>query len=734
MLKYHLLSANPEREHSLPSGSSKASLRHLLGQWVGNIAPDREHFLMHKLSMLYPKQKLAIDSLQKADFTQVHILNDVCKHDGFAVYLANVSGPLTGIRTFFGQAQCTKFRHVSWLNGQVTGILPEARRAMYERVDSDSDSEDFQLGYGKTMFDELDGSRGDSAMPTFSVVLIVPPQYNMEFILSSHHKYADALQMLDDLCEEHVLTGKMSSETYKLCDHLLPKKLVYRERQLGGEDVSSYMGCIDTVINLCLKNSWIPLYDRVPLSQKLRTSNLLTFVRVFVKKDTSEMKSCLRPALSELSNLSERCKVVHDIVSEANEIHMSNEQRQSLSDWHRSAMIDCLNAVNGHDRRCDSNDLVRVVQLCSFDLSDHLARILGDKRIISIESLLTFVTRIHEKMSDQQSVQARYLALGLDHAWARIDLIAGFGQVQKRHWNRFFAITKEHNTDKLVAAFQKMAEEVQNRKLTMVSHAFRTKSGSGGRLAYHNTSLPSHPALFFVTSLLRGEYPCLTTEPTPAVLASISAFIRAAISKYIVDFVGDEPREPGDWKRDAKGCKGCEDCTRLDDFMLDPDKQSCSTTVFVLKEKHLLRFYTEKGDEDYVVEKVPIDRTLTSERMGGTQKVNARWTYTKNQNSFERELDMWQNKRRSARSTIYDMDASNGSILRPYLGDRKQFDSIMSCTPEGLPAPNYHAKATSTPEVAGASDEKRLLKRACNFEDGDCRSETRSAKRYALLG
>lgn len=114
-----------------------------------------------------------------------------------------------------------------------------------------------------------------------------------------------------------------------------------------------------------------------------------------------------------------------------------------------------------------------------------------------------------------------------------------------------------------------------------------------------------------------------------ALSGRVNRFVQSVISSYIKGYVQMEPARHLDWTRDRKGC-GCADCDRLDQFLVDPQREIGEFSMAEKRRNHLSRRlcgYLEKSDEyDLSTIRAGSPYTLAvrkSER--GWRRIHAEW-------------------------------------------------------------------------------------------------------------
>lgn len=146
---------------------------------------------------------------------------------------------------------------------------------------------------------------------------------------------------------------------------------------------------------------------------------------------------------------------------------------------------------------------------------------------------------------------------------------------------------------------------------------------------------------------------------TPTYQQLVSTILR----QYVERDLGTPPHKPRTWTKDARGCKTCNDCRDLDQFLRSPTDQIKRFKVGGGRRNHLQNQCTDRRFRN-----VGIDLTVTTERVGSPHAL----VIVKRHQDYEAKAQRWVDAARRAKQSISSVAKVND--LRTLLGD--QFDDI----------------------------------------------------------
>lgn len=155
----------------------------------------------------------------------------------------------------------------------------------------------------------------------------------------------------------------------------------------------------------------------------------------------------------------------------------------------------------------------------------------------------------------------------------------------------------------------------------------------------------------------------------------LSPYVASVICAYITRAVAAEPKPPTTWALEKAGCRQCELCENISNFMVDGHKQVCMAHVTETQKQHLASYFYVCGEHrSFNVEVLPLPE----------QEGKFSWTVTKEHKKFKREQNEWQKRQDEAKMLLRCIGGGKDMMhLRTYLGDN--FDTITSCQVELLP-------------------------------------------------
>ncbi|KAI9800601.1 MAG: hypothetical protein M1833_003259 [Piccolia ochrophora] len=162
------------------------------------------------------------------------------------------------------------------------------------------------------------------------------------------------------------------------------------------------------------------------------------------------------------------------------------------------------------------------------------------------------------------------------------------------------------------------------------------------------------PLLTELPKVLRSNGTSVSSEPH-------SDFCRHMLTSYLTRVVGQEPTPPTDWRREKRGC-GCEMCDILDEFLIDPAKQSAEFHRVLGKEYHLLDRLMRGSDRAF--------------NFDGNAAMPS-WKIIKRPFPMEYDHILWELRCKQAQSELKRFDQKD---LKAMLGDRYDETLELRCS------------------------------------------------------
>ncbi len=165
----------------------------------------------------------------------------------------------------------------------------------------------------------------------------------------------------------------------------------------------------------------------------------------------------------------------------------------------------------------------------------------------------------------------------------------------------------------------------------------------------------------------------LDTQQPPIHNPRVRSFVHNLILAYVKGYVQMEPTQPTDWRRAAKGC-GCADCRQLDNFLVDPVRETGEFSMAEKRRNHLnsklMSGRHGYGFAYYVNRESEFD--ISTARVGSPHTLVVR----KTDRTWRRVHDEWQVRADKAKERLKTLDGIKVKEVLAEMG-KEAYEDLM---------------------------------------------------------
>lgn len=670
VLVYNLVQNATDTPQDPPDGESKRQVRDALERYEQELIKDtcentesNPGYLIHKLQHLYCEHGLNLKSLKGNDAVTVQNLAVVCEAVGFDIYLGALEKEISEDQSMPGPEvrRSEKFAYVAKLDGSKTNHKPpyQHRNLIFE----DEEEEGFYEG---SEHDEYTGNEG--ALSTWryksSVALLVPPSRKLEFSMSQANKLADALGMLPDLRSKAVNNQENKETLYNLCQIVLrtPKPKTNHIRP-DPADENQRKACINHVVLAALEHGWLHLADKAFVEQRHDKEHVLAYGSYISKNEVSHRNDSLWKTSSV--PLSTKHSILSEIVMAMKEQPLIKEQQSYLQIWYQTALFDIL-ASDTSFQEDDGIVLCAIIETCGLDIFDGVISRLKSASLLTLVSFVHNLT--HVSGSSKRSALTRYRKVALEQIWPKF---AYFEEIRKDQLCELIELTTNLDVIPVSDAIQAICNASPTLKKWVPEGKFWEKDPS----EYRRDKLKLYVAEVLVPLICAvigsDMMESLFTDNTQLTEA-LSLWIAATLCLYVHREVGKEPQPPANWSLEPLGCRKCNLCNRVAEFLKHPQKQSMQAKVTQKQKDHLNQYFW--------CHTIHISFQVEVTQDTGEEKF--RWKCTKVHKQWKQDHAKWTKRQSQAERFLRSANEQCSGNLEAWLGD--SFEAITSCQVENL--------------------------------------------------
>lgn len=674
VLIYNLIQssgANKPKPYTI--GSAKMQLKRCLTDWEHCCENGNQDlpYVIHKLDYDYSGSSLRLESLNGDDYTQVSCLQELCEELGFDMYFATHEKVLhkddeAGDEVFDREES---FKDLTTMDGASVSAQPEYCKDYYlsEPDDTDDEEPDDEEHEGWT------GNEGAPAQYWYRsvVLLLVPPSCKIAFSLAGDSRYTTILKALPTLrkraesqdtdalrdLKQYCLVALSKPQTFKR------SYLHFAIQSIPSSDAHR-LNCLEQVAEISLENGWMEIFARVPIDQIKVTNTLRAIGRL--SAGSGNIRSHLPDVLARIlgsNSISAKYSMWQSVSAAFKDNNPTNQQQENFDNW-RVMVFDQIIKPTDHYARADCIALASLAVSAGEDMTEKL--LLNLQRDDEV-ALAIFMADLSRSDQGSQFLKASpAFTAALEAIWDSFSFLFrarpgdrnGFSQSSKVNEGMtsqdildLLRITDQELHDFMPMALDSMKDAVKEVTSQYLSNELIT----------------------FVKTVLKHEVPALIPDENFEIAESVSELVLSILVAYVHQTVPDEPLKPEDWSLPYRGCRRCDDCKKVDQFMADPKQTKFEIRANKDRRRHLASEYEGYGyeEKDFTVKTIE-------------DKPPYAWVCTKSHKRYNKLAANWRNKMKEAQHTLDSIGGKKRMALKAYLGEH--YDAIASCRSEGLPS------------------------------------------------
>ncbi|KAI9781115.1 MAG: hypothetical protein M1816_002473 [Peltula sp. TS41687] len=604
-------------------GDETMKLRNILAFWMTSFKrsdPDCPKILAYMLAHKYTDANLKFELLKGKDQHTARSLLEACPKEDFCVYMANLLRSLCGgceeyddddmhpiDEVYEDELTLTK---VVDLNGAIlAGGLQFKEDDIVQKSPFARDPDDEE-------YTGFTGNEGVSTTHFFrnSVVLILPRLFRVDFLFEAAKRNRDDIKsLIEHLLKEFETerTPARKEELSRLCDLVI-------DTNKARMDVNNSQVCrpwwedhrpfsdeaLGMVVNASIQLQRIETFQGAIaiVEKKLPMWAYKDIGRgLHIVQFPPEIQEGIQAALLRLTYLHERHLALRSILSGIKSVPMGDTKSVDLpavEQWAEHSTEQALESTEATGKE-DAEALVEIIEIYGTGQLSLKALAFAKKNIpntaFGIGFAATLLKAGHEGKIDKEAVSDTFRHLlsdlivsftlenGVLEEFSNKRQMIGRGLYSKPHdprpHVRIEGETIAYVLGQCVAlGLNKELEELFER----LEEDF-TKANS---VTLETIACP------FLHKFLDIKLPPILTD-------RVRRFVQSVLTSYVRGYVQMEPARPRNWSRGRKGC-GCSDCGRLDQFLIDPQREIGEFAMAEKRRNHLshrLSDYSGKSDE-----------------------------------------------------------------------------------------------------------------------------------------
>jgi len=368
--------------------------------------------------------------------------------------------------------------------------------------------------------------------------------------------------------------------------------------------------------------------------------------------------------------LATKYSILGDITQSFHELAPSEEQVSLYQSWYNDALQSLLDSDTKTEEG-DGSALAKIVETCGpcTDVSQGVNMRLDN---MSTAAIATFVLPLVPPGAPMSSGLTRYVKDVLQKLWSSFHY---YPDLRCDQLCDLLELTQKNQAVPIHTVLQKIYMSLSGLRewagLSEDTIYGRERPWKENKL----TDYLKQVLVPFVGRVINQQVAGLSVAHNHECFEILSPYIASVICAYITRAVAAEPKPPTTWALEKAGCKQCELCENINNFMVDGHKQVCMAHVTEIQKQHLASYSYVYGEHrSFNVEVLPLPE----------QQGKFLWTMTKEHKKFKRELNDWQKRQDEAKMLLRCIGGGKDMVLlRTYLGDN--FDTITSCQVELLP-------------------------------------------------